>query len=314
VVFSALNIILFLTEWYFAAKNGKHFVLEENSKLGHTCMECILGAFHSIPLFFNVIRKACFIAALILVATNSNFGHTVTYYIYCTGFAIFGSFLFFTLQTSGTLENSVSSKLVPGKKWHTYLMLIITVHAFLAVLTLPLVFGRNEIRTPMPHYDSYNNYNNNGYYNRNYYNNYYRNNGAYDYYLSHRTTTISPDATPWYFRYNNRNGYFKGTTNRNYDRSATPGARQTTWYTQYYYRSEYFNGITEAPVAFTLSCIALVLSLLDLYSRAIYSRSRRDNDVTSPLHITGGINKIEDLPIAFASPHNYDPANKNIHI
>jgi hypothetical protein len=266
VIFSILNTALFLFEWYFAAENGKNFVSEENPKMGHSFLECIFGVFRGFPLFFNIFRKACFIASLILVVTNYSLEYTSTYYIYCISFAIVASFLLFTLQTSGALENGISTKLVSGRKWHTYLMLIVAIHAFLAVLTLSLI-----VHTTSEQYREFDNSITNAY--NNYYNNGYYNN-------------------------NNRNNFYGS-------RYVTP--KWVTRYTTYY-------GPLASPVAFGLSCVALVLSIFDLYSRAIYSRSRQDNDITAPLNVTGGVNKIEDFPVIIASPRIFDSVNKQIYI
>ena len=306
VLFSSVNIFLFSLEWYLAADKGKPFVSEENPKLGHNSLDCIFGGFHTFPLFFNVIRKGCLIAALVLVVTNPTFGYPVTYFIYCTSFALAGSFMLFVLQTSGSLENGISTKLVSGRKWHTYLMLIVLIHAFLAVLTFSIVVDSRVIDRPYrQNYDNSNYYNRNGYYNR----------GRYG-----RAIFESSSSTeiPVYRRnynysnyYNNDNDYYNRYYNRGRYNTRTP-LNETTWYTQHY--TEWVNAPLESPIAFGLSCIVLLLSAMDLYARAIYSRSRRDAEITSPLHIQGGVNKVEDLPISIANPQIFDNPNKHLYI
>jgi hypothetical protein len=292
VLFSSLNIFCFTLEWYFAAENGKTFVTEENPKMGHNCLDCIYAGFHTFPLFFNVIRKGCLIAALVLVVANSAFGYSSFYFIYCTAFAIAGSFMLFVLQTSGTLENGISTKLISGRKWHTYIMLIVVIHAFLAVLTFSIIVDyRNIDRTGQDSQRVY--YNSN-------YNNYYNYNGGY----TRRYRTYYGYTTRRYRTYNDYN-MITSTQRPTYG---------TTWYTWHYTDRERFNAPIESPISFVLSCIAFILSAIDLYVRAIYSRSRRDNEITAPLHIQGGINKIEDLPITIASPHSFDNPNKQFYI
>uniref|UniRef100_A0AC34F079 Uncharacterized protein n=1 Tax=Panagrolaimus sp. ES5 TaxID=591445 RepID=A0AC34F079_9BILA len=320
ILFSTLNIFFFSLEWYFAAENGKSFVTEENPKMGHNCLDCILNGIHTFPLFFNFIRNACLIAALVLVAANQVYGNSVTYFIYCTAFAIAGSFLLFVLQTSGTFENSISTKLVSGRKWNTYLMLIIVVHAFLAVLTLSLVVDNTDIRRGIQESQPVVGY----YYDNDYYNRdrYYNNRGKRAVAMPSPTPSETTSRTwSYYNNNNNEDNYYNGSRIQrrrygNQKSTKTPYQKiyETPGYTRYIYENRSFNAPIESPISFALSCVVLILSALDLYARAIYSRSRRDNEATSPLYIQTGINKVEDLPISFASPHTFDNPNKQINI
>uniref|UniRef100_A0AC34G9V4 Uncharacterized protein n=1 Tax=Panagrolaimus sp. ES5 TaxID=591445 RepID=A0AC34G9V4_9BILA len=98
-----------------------------------------------------------------------------------------------------------------------------------------------------------------------------------------------------------------------------PGARvRTNTY------SEHFYAPLEVPIPFILTCLALILSVMDLYSRSIRSQSipchhhndaiiiPDNNNVKTPLNINDGITKIEDLPVVVAAPPHFKQPQNSI--
>uniref|UniRef100_A0A914R9V9 Uncharacterized protein n=1 Tax=Panagrolaimus davidi TaxID=227884 RepID=A0A914R9V9_9BILA len=162
----------------------------------------------------------------------------------------------------------------------TYLMLIITTHAFLAVLCLSLVNGYRREQTEVRDYQPLYNYTETRHY-------------PIGYMDLDQINNIKPTID-----------HFGGPT-------PPPSARFSK-----YTISPHFYAPTEIPIPFILTCVGLILSFMDLYSRAIRSQSvpnhnditiPDNNAITTPLHIHDGITKIEDLPIVVAHPHNFTP-------
>jgi hypothetical protein len=200
------------------------------------------------------------------------------YYFHCMAFAIIASFLLFIIQVCNCCKKRTSSTCKSGGKGQTYLMLIITTHAFLAVLCLSLITGYHHERIEVKNYQPYYNYTETRHYP----------NGYID-----PTIDVKPIIE-----------HFGGPT-------PPPSARFSK-----YTLSPHFYAPTEIPVPFILTCVGLILSFMDLYSHAIRSQSvpnhnditiPDNNAITTPLHIHDGITKIEDLPIVVAHPHNFIP-------
>jgi hypothetical protein len=259
VLFTLLNVLFFGFEWYFAVEHGKVVVLDDEtpeSTNPPSCWRKIFKIFQGI--LPNILRKACFIASVVLIATSSMFGDRMIYFFYCTVFSIVASLALFVLQIS----NKYFSTLVLWRKWHTYLTLLITIHALLAVLSLSLIVEGRYVKV----------------------------------------TDDSENAKLPKGSKNNGSATVMATTHNS-------GSRHYHQHEKYHS----FNAPEEAPVAFMLSCLALTLSVLDLWSRIICPKSctEFENDAScDPPQITTEFTKPDDLPIVLAAPYLFDKPYK----